>query len=65
VLGGKGQRGGAAARVADEMEAVEAVTVGLAQDPLDFRVETEVRRGLIPGVNLEIVYGPLTRSPSI
>jgi hypothetical protein len=65
VLGGKGQRGGAAARVADEMEAVEAVSVGLAQDPLDFRVETEVRRGLISGVNLEILYGPIDAPPSI
>ena len=46
--GGKGQRGGAAARVADEMEAVEAVNIGLTQDPVHFQIETEVRRRVLP-----------------
>src|SRR5207253_200454 len=55
VPGGKGKRGGAAARVAEEMEAVEAVNIRHTQDPLHFQIETEVRRRLIPGVNLEIL----------
>src|SRR5438552_1292593 len=37
------------------MEAVEAVSVSLAHDPLHLDIETEVRRRLVPGVNLEIL----------
>jgi len=63
VHGGKGQRGGAAARLAHEMEAVETVNIGLTQDPLHLKIETEVRRRLIPRVNLEILQDSIDALP--
>ena len=37
------------------MEAVEAVGIGLTQDPLHFQIETEILRRLIRSVHLEIL----------
>ena len=37
------------------METIEAVSVSLAQNPLHFGAEAEVRRRLIAGVHLEIL----------
>ncbi len=37
------------------MEAVEAVGISLACDPLHFQIETEVRRRLIRRVDLEVL----------
>jgi hypothetical protein len=54
VLGGQGKRRGAASRVPDEMETVEAAKVGLAENPLNLSIETKVRRWLVVGVDLEI-----------
>jgi hypothetical protein len=37
------------------MEAAEAVTISFTQNPIDLGVEAEVRRRLVPGVDLEIL----------
>jgi len=63
VHGGEGEGGGAAARVPDEMEPIEAMSIGLAQDPLDLRTEAVVRRGSISGVHLEILHGRIHALP--
>ena len=62
VRSGEGERGGTAARVADEMETVEAASIGLAQNPLHFGVEAETRRRLLPGVHLEILRNRTPRA---
>ena len=48
----EGERRGAAARVADEMEAFEAVTISIAQDPGHLRVEAEVGKRLLACIHL-------------
>ena len=45
--GGEGKRRRAATRVAHQVEAVEAASIGRAQDSLHFQIETEVRLRLI------------------
>ena len=45
------------------MEAVEAVSIGLAQDPLDLHVQGVARRRPIPGVHLEILRHGLDTLP--
>ena len=37
------------------MEAVEAMSICLAQDPFHFRIETEVPRWLLSGIHLELL----------
>ena len=55
VDGGADERRGPAARVADEMEAVEAVSVRFADDSLGFQAQAVVRRRPIFRVQLEIL----------
>src|SRR5438876_7769558 len=45
------------------MEAVEAVGIGLTQDPLHFQIETEILRRLIRGVHLEILRDRIDALP--
>lgn len=55
MRGSQCERGSPAARVADEMEPVEAVGVSLSEDTLDLGVEAVVRGRLLPRVHLEIL----------
>ena len=52
---GEGERGGPAARVADEMKTVEAVNICLSDNPLHLDAEVELRRRPFPGVHLQIL----------
>src|SRR5690242_11133574 len=51
----KGERRSSTARVADEMEPVEASRVRFPQDPVGLDVEAEPRRRTISGVDLEVL----------
>ena len=55
VLGGEGERARATARIADEVESVEPVSVRCTFDPGDLDVERVVRRRPILRVELEIL----------
>ncbi len=55
VHSGEGERRGTPARVADEMETVEAVGVGGSQNPVHLVYEAKARRWAIPRVHLEIL----------
>ena len=55
MLSGEGERGGAASRIAHEMEPIETVRVGLPQDPRHLRIEAVVRRRSASRVHLEIL----------
>ena len=53
--GSERERGGAAARIADKMETLEAASVSNPQNPPYLSSKTVVRRRLIPGVYLKIL----------
>ena len=61
--GGEGKRRRTATRVAHQVEAVEAASMGCAQDSLHFQIETVVRGRPIPGVNLEILRDRIDALP--
>ena len=54
MFGDERERRRAAARVADEMEAIEAVRIGLAHDPVHLVAEVVVLRRPILCVHLEV-----------
>ena len=56
MLGRERKRGSATGRVADEMETLETVSISLAENPLHLGIEAEVRRGLVPRVDLEGLF---------
>lgn len=60
---GEGERGRTAAGVSDQMERVEAASIGLAQHPIDLYAEAVVRRRLVSGVHLEILRGRVHAVP--
>jgi hypothetical protein len=45
------------------MEPIEAMSIGLAHDPLDLRTEAVIRRESIAGVHLEILHGRIHALP--
>ena len=55
MAGREGKRRCAAARVADEMETSDPVSIRLAQDPGDLDTEVEAERRPIVRVHLEIL----------
>ena len=55
VAGSERRRGGPAARVTDEMEALEPRHVGRTQDTVDLDVERVVRRQRLTRVDLEVL----------
>ena len=64
---GERERRGATSRVADKMETVEAANGSLPKNPLHLGVETEIRRWLLPCVDLEILcdgIDPVSELPS-
>ena len=61
--GGEGERRRAAARVADEVEPLEAMRIGLAQDPRALHAEVVVRRRPFRGVDLEILRDRINALP--
>src|SRR5262245_54327206 len=63
VLSGGGQRGCTTAGIADEVEPVEAVTIGLSQNPLHLHVEAVVCRRLIPGIHLQVLRDRINPIP--
>ena len=55
MLGGEGERARATARIADEVESVEPVSVRFTFDPGDLDAERVVRWGPILRVEIEVL----------
>jgi hypothetical protein len=63
VLGSEGERRRTAARIANEVEAVEATAIGFAQNPLHLHVEAVIRRRLVAGVDLQVLCDRIHAGP--